>query len=66
VHTHQQQCFETAGGWGLLFTTDIRIASSKSFFWFAEIKRGIVPALISAYIGKLTVVVMVETKLMID
>jgi methylglutaconyl-CoA hydratase len=38
------------GGWGLIFTTDIRIASPKSFFWFAEIKRGIVPALISAYI----------------
>eukprot|EP01102_Stenamoeba_stenopodia_P006064 TRINITY_DN1679_c0_g3_i1.p1 TRINITY_DN1679_c0_g3~~TRINITY_DN1679_c0_g3_i1.p1 ORF type:complete len:283 (+),score=56.34 TRINITY_DN1679_c0_g3_i1:62-910(+) len=38
------------GGWGLLFTTDIRIASTKSYFWFAEIRRGIVPALISAYI----------------
>mmetsp|Transcript_9471 Transcript_9471/g.10457 ORF Transcript_9471/g.10457 Transcript_9471/m.10457 type:complete len:263 (+) Transcript_9471:18-806(+) len=38
------------GGIGLLFLTDIRIVSSKAYLWFAEVKRGIAPALISAYI----------------
>jgi len=39
------------GGWGLVFATDIRIAHKDAWFWFAEVKRGIVPALISAYIA---------------
>eukprot|EP00026_Physarum_polycephalum_P014303 Phypoly_transcript_14801.p1 GENE.Phypoly_transcript_14801~~Phypoly_transcript_14801.p1 ORF type:complete len:280 (-),score=51.13 Phypoly_transcript_14801:131-931(-) len=38
------------GGWGLVFATDIRIALRKSFFWFPDVKRGIVPAIISCYI----------------
>jgi len=38
------------GGWGLVFTTDIRIALRSSFFWFPDVKRGIVPAIISCYI----------------
>eukprot|EP01121_Diplochlamys_sp_Union-15-3_P001203 TRINITY_DN11065_c0_g1_i1.p1 TRINITY_DN11065_c0_g1~~TRINITY_DN11065_c0_g1_i1.p1 ORF type:complete len:265 (-),score=36.81 TRINITY_DN11065_c0_g1_i1:108-902(-) len=38
------------GGWGLVFALDIRIASKNAFFWFSEVKRGIVPALISSII----------------
>jgi len=38
------------GGWGLLFTTDIRIAQKSATFSFSEVKRGIVPAIISAYV----------------
>jgi len=38
------------GGWGLIFTTDIRLASPNAYFSFAEVKRGLVPAIISAYI----------------
>jgi len=38
------------GGWGLIFTTDVRVAVKSAYFCFAEVKRGIVPALISAYI----------------
>lgn len=38
------------GGWGLVFTSDIRVATRKSFFWLPDVKRGIVPAIISCYI----------------
>lgn len=38
------------GGWGLLFTTDIRIAVQDAWFSFSEVKRGVVPAIISAYV----------------
>jgi len=38
------------GGWGIVFTSDIRIALRKSFFWFPDVQRGIVPAIISCYI----------------
>jgi len=38
------------GGWGLLFTTDIRIAVKDAWFSFSEVKRGVVPAIISAYV----------------
>ena len=38
------------GGWGLLFNTDIRVATEGAWFSFAEVKRGIVPAIISAYV----------------
>jgi len=38
------------GGWGILFCTDIRIAARSSWFQFSEVKRGIVPAIISAYV----------------
>lgn len=38
------------GGWGLIFTSDIRIAAKDSWFSFSEVKRGLVPAIISAYI----------------
>jgi len=38
------------GGFGLVFTSDVRIVAKSAWFWFAEVKRGIVPALISAYI----------------
>ncbi|KAL6041647.1 ClpP/crotonase [Balamuthia mandrillaris] len=38
------------GGFGLVFTSDIRIASKKAWFWFAEVKRGLAPLIISAYI----------------
>jgi methylglutaconyl-CoA hydratase len=31
-----------AGGWGLLFCTDIRIAASSAWFCFAEVRRGLV------------------------
>jgi len=40
------------GGWGLVFTTDLRVALRKSFFWVPDVKRGIVPAIISCYIVK--------------
>jgi len=38
------------GGVGLFFMTDIRIVNKDAHFSFPEVKRGIVPALISAYI----------------
>ena len=38
------------GGWGLLFTTDVRIAVKDAWFSFSEAKRGVVPAIISAYV----------------
>ena len=38
------------GGCGIFFVCDIRIAVENSFLCFAEVKRGLVPALISAYI----------------
>lgn len=38
------------GGWGLVFTTDLRVALRKAFFWIPDVKRGIVPAIISCYI----------------
>jgi len=38
------------GGWGLLFATDIRIAVRDAWFSFSEVKRGVVPAIISAYV----------------
>eukprot|EP01089_Gocevia_fonbrunei_P009755 TRINITY_DN22152_c0_g1_i1.p1 TRINITY_DN22152_c0_g1~~TRINITY_DN22152_c0_g1_i1.p1 ORF type:complete len:274 (+),score=56.63 TRINITY_DN22152_c0_g1_i1:120-824(+) len=38
------------GGLGLVFATDIRVSTDKAWFWFAEVKRGIVPALISSVI----------------
>jgi methylglutaconyl-CoA hydratase len=34
------------GGWGLIFCTDIRIVHPSAYFAFAEVKRGIVPAII--------------------
>ncbi len=33
-----------------MFTSDIRVATKDSWFCFAEVKRGLVPAIISAYI----------------
>lgn len=38
------------GGCGILFSCDIRISIKDSFLCFSEVKRGIVPALISAII----------------
>jgi methylglutaconyl-CoA hydratase len=38
------------GGMGILFATDLRISLESANFSFPEVKRGIVPALISAYI----------------
>lgn len=38
------------GGWGLVFASDLRIATRKSYFWIPDVKRGIVPAIISCYI----------------
>ncbi|KAI8391704.1 ClpP/crotonase-like domain-containing protein [Radiomyces spectabilis] len=38
------------GGVGLVFTTDIRVAVSDSYFALTEVKRGIIPAIISQYI----------------
>lgn len=38
------------GGCGLVFVGDIRIARKESFICFSEVRRGIVPALISAFI----------------
>ncbi|RHZ66607.1 hypothetical protein Glove_306g75 [Diversispora epigaea] len=38
------------GGIGFMFTMDIRIALSDTYFSFKEVKRGLVPAIISQYI----------------
>ncbi|KAJ3130761.1 EnoyL-CoA hydratase [Physocladia obscura] len=38
------------GGVGLLFCTDIRIALDSAFIQLAEVKRGLIPAIISLYI----------------
>jgi len=38
------------GGIGLVFMGDIRIATRDSFFAFTEVKRGLVPAMISTFI----------------
>lgn len=38
------------GGCGVLFATDLRVMLQNSFLAFPEVKRGIVPALISAFI----------------
>lgn len=38
------------GGCGIVFACDIRIGVSKAFLCFSEVKRGIVPALISSII----------------
>ncbi|CAG8725239.1 11090_t:CDS:1, partial [Acaulospora morrowiae] len=38
------------GGFGLIFTTDLRIAVSNAYFSFLEVKRGLIPAIISLYI----------------
>jgi methylglutaconyl-CoA hydratase len=38
------------GGWGLLFTADFRLAVRSASFAFSEVRRGIVPALISSFI----------------
>ncbi|CAG8821722.1 2927_t:CDS:1, partial [Cetraspora pellucida] len=38
------------GGLGLVFTTDIRITLKEAYFSFPEVKRGIVPAIISRYV----------------
>ncbi|CAG8494409.1 2501_t:CDS:1 [Diversispora eburnea] len=38
------------GGVGFMFTMDIRIALSNAYFSFKEVKRGLVPAIISQYI----------------
>jgi enoyl-CoA hydratase/carnithine racemase len=38
------------GGWGLLFCCDVRVAVRSAWFQFSEVKRGIVPALISSWI----------------
>lgn len=38
------------GGVGLVFTTDIRIAHKDVYFALTEVKRGILPAIISQYI----------------
>lgn len=38
------------GGVGLIFTTDIRVAHKDAYFALTEVKRGILPAIISQYI----------------
>jgi methylglutaconyl-CoA hydratase len=38
------------GGCGLVFVSDIRIFTSSAFMSFPEVKRGLIPAMISAYI----------------
>lgn len=38
------------GGVGLVFTTDIRVADQNVYFALTEVKRGIIPAIISQYI----------------
>ncbi|KAI7908253.1 ClpP/crotonase-like domain-containing protein [Cokeromyces recurvatus] len=38
------------GGVGLVFTTDIRIAYQDAYFALTEVKRGIIPAIISQYV----------------
>jgi len=35
---------------GLVFAADIRVATKDAWFCFSEVKRGLVPAVISAYI----------------
>jgi methylglutaconyl-CoA hydratase len=35
---------------GILFSTDIRLCKEDCYFQFTEVKRGLVPAIISAYI----------------
>ncbi|OZJ02313.1 hypothetical protein BZG36_04450 [Bifiguratus adelaidae] len=39
-----------AGGTGLVFTTNIRIALKSAYFSLTEVKRGLIPAIISQYI----------------
>jgi len=39
-----------AGGWGIFFSTDIRIVIKTAYFQMTEVKRGITPALISGFI----------------
>jgi methylglutaconyl-CoA hydratase len=38
------------GGVGLVFTTDVRVMTRNSYLSFPEVKRGLVPAIISLYI----------------
>jgi methylglutaconyl-CoA hydratase len=38
------------GGCGLVFVTDIRIVSKDAHFSFPEVKRGLIPAMISTFI----------------
>ncbi|CEP15719.1 hypothetical protein [Parasitella parasitica] len=38
------------GGVGLVFTTDIRVVQQDAYFALTEVKRGIIPAIISQYI----------------
>lgn len=38
------------GGVGLVFTTDIRVVHQDAYFALTEVKRGIIPAIISQYI----------------
>lgn len=38
------------GGVGLVFTTDLRVAHQDAYFALTEVKRGLVPAIISQYI----------------
>ncbi|RCI05221.1 hypothetical protein CU098_012584 [Rhizopus stolonifer] len=38
------------GGMGLVFTSDIRVAHQDAYFALTEVKRGIIPAIISQYI----------------
>jgi methylglutaconyl-CoA hydratase len=38
------------GGVGLVFTTDIRVIHQDAYFALTEVKRGIIPAIISQYI----------------
>ncbi|RUP47850.1 ClpP/crotonase-like domain-containing protein [Jimgerdemannia flammicorona] len=38
------------GGLGLVFTTNIRVALRSSYFALTEVKRGLIPAIISRYI----------------
>lgn len=38
------------GGVGLVFTTDVRVAARSAYFALTEVKRGLLPAIISQYI----------------
>lgn len=38
------------GGNGIVFACDFRVCSTNAYFWFSEVKRGLVPAIISAFI----------------
>ncbi|KAI9258963.1 ClpP/crotonase-like domain-containing protein [Phascolomyces articulosus] len=38
------------GGVGIVFTADIRVATDNSYFALTEVKRGIIPAIISQFI----------------